>query len=110
MNGVGDSEIKASLQCVCDVPRVFCGIEDPLLETCGGLSCGVRVEVGSARVAVSFASYVEGVSVGEPKTEGCSGGSCCSSEFRRKAGEDAHVGWGVGSGIQGEWCDGQRCS
>ena len=70
VDGVGNAEFEAGLEHVGEAPGLGGGVEDPLLQACGGLRSGVGVEGGAAGVAVAFVSYVEGVSVGEPEAEG----------------------------------------
>ena len=48
IDGVGNAEFEASLQCIGEVPGLCGGVEDPLLNTCGGLGGGVSVEGGAA--------------------------------------------------------------
>jgi hypothetical protein len=114
VDGVGNAEFKAGLECVGKVPGLGRGVEDPLLDAGGGLRGGVGVESGVAGELVAFVGYVEGVGVGEPEAEGSCG---CGEVLRQsggEAGEDAHVvretdGLEFG-GVEGERRDGSRCA
>src|SRR6202789_1668959 len=46
VDGVGDAEFEASLERVSAAPGFGGGVEDPLLDACGGLRGGVGIESG----------------------------------------------------------------
>ena len=82
---------QSRLQRVCKAPGIHGGIKNPFLETGGGLCGGVRIKIGSTRIAVALIRNVDRVRIGKPDAKGVTDRRSGFSRYGREAGEDAHV-------------------
>ena len=73
------------------LPGLRACIEDPLLQSCGGLRSSMGVEIGATGVTISFIRKIQSVGVCKPEAEGKGDTRRGLCERGWETGKDTHV-------------------